>query len=160
MNDISDSTRIQVPLLVEWLLAIIGIAVCLGVAAVIGSQQSPLGPVPGLYLLEFILIALIGATNQFVKASTIELSKPFRWLSSKAITWIIVGILLPFVIFGGFSIGLFLLPSLLAFLLAGIISDWRSIRKFISHVSIAVVSAVIQGSLILLFNFLAFPRLY
>ncbi|MFZ2097890.1 MAG: hypothetical protein WAV05_14755 [Anaerolineales bacterium] len=160
MNDTSNSNIQKISLLAEWLLVIFSVIVCMGVAAVIGSQQSPLWPVPGLYLIEFILISIIGVGNQLVKTSNVAFSKAFPWLSSKAITWIIVGILLPFVIFGGFSIGLFLLPALLAFLLAGIISDWRSTTKIISHIGIAVMSAVIQGSLILIFNIISFPRLY
>jgi hypothetical protein len=160
MSDTSKSTIQQISRLVESLLVIIGVIVCLGVAAVIGSQQSPLWPVPGFYLIEFILISIIGAANQLVMANTFALSKAFRWLSSKVIIWIIIGILLPFVVFGGFSIGLFVLPALLAFLLAGIISDWRSTSKIFVHIGIAVISAVIQGSLIMIFNIMSFPQLY
>jgi energy-converting hydrogenase Eha subunit C len=58
----------------EWLLVIVGIVVCLGVAAVIGSQQSPLWPVPGLYLIEFILITIVGAANQLATTGLL----PFR----------------------------------------------------------------------------------
>jgi hypothetical protein len=160
MNDTSNSTIQKFSLLLERLLVIVGIAICLGVAAVIGSQQPPLWPVPGLYLIEFILITIGGAVNQLVKTGTVTISKSFRWLSSKAIRWIIVGMLLPFVIFGGFSIGLFLLPAMLAFLLAGILSDWRLSTKVIGHIGVAVMSAVIQGALILILNIIAFPRLY
>ncbi len=160
MNDKSNSTFHKIAFLAEWLFVIFGVIVCLGVAALIGSQKSPLWPVPGFYLIEFTLIAIVGAVNQLVMTGTVAYSRTFAWLSLKEIRWIIVGMLLPFVIFGGFSIGLLILPALLAFLIAGIISDWSSNNKVIIHIGIPVISAVIQGSLIIIFNIISFTRLY
>ena len=126
----------------EWVFALFGVAVCLWVSIALASQQyNDLWPTPGLYFVEIILISL-----------AVLASRLFDLMSAKVdsglMSWIAGGLLLAFVILGGFSIGPYLFPAMLAFWLSATISDlhrWLSIPK---HVALGLMAALIQGGII------------
>ena len=110
----------------EWIAALTGALDCLAVAILFSLNQSTPGdpfanlwPVPGLYFLE--LIALAALAIAFVAKEAFPSITP-----SGQIPWISAGILVAFVILGAWSIGPFLLPALLSFLMLGILGDFSS----------------------------------
>lgn len=131
-------------LLLAWVLAIIGAWVCLWVAGAFSAQQldrlDSLWPLPGLYLLEVALVGLAVVISLFLR----------NWNAALVIVpWLAGGILLAFVILGGFSIGPFLLPAMLAFWAVGVIADLGGRRKFAVHLELAMIAALLQGGLML-----------
>ena len=121
---------------------------CLLVAVLFGYQQassSPgsLWPFPGLYLLE---IALAGAAGWVgTVRSEGDPNSAWAWLP-----WIAGGVLLAFVILGGFSIGPYLIPAAAGFTLAGLLFDLRRKALRPTRLGSLLAAAFIQGSIILI----------
>ena len=136
----------------EFILAWLGAIVCVGVAVVFAAQQlDDLWPAPGLYFLEIIFLALGTLLNQVVDVGALN-------QDHSRISWIAGGVLLPFVILGGFSIGPFLFPAMLAYWLSAALGDIRQKRPIPKHLALALVAGVFQAALIgilLLFSRLA-----
>jgi hypothetical protein len=146
MNGIPDSKKNSLLRGVEWTSAVIGAAVCLIVVLVFSSQQaSDLWPLPGLYFIEITLLAIFGAASRILAANQ---TNPIL----RAAPWITAGVLFPFVILGIFSIGLFILPAMLAFFLSGLTADMQRKKGFAGHFSLAVMSALLQGVLMIAVN--------
>ena len=126
----------------EWFFALFGAVVCVGVAIGFASQQShDLWPAPGLYFLEIILLALLALFSRVADVGAVK-------RDYSLITWLAGGALLAFVILGGFSIGPFLLPAMLAFWLAATLGDLRQQRPIPAHLALTLVAAVFQAALI------------
>lgn len=132
---------------VEWTLASIGAAVCIGAASVIwGSQASAilpgqtLWPLPGIYLVEISLLGVVGLVS-------VISNRPSESPSWGAVTWAIAGALLAFVVLGALSIGPLLLPALAAFWIAAILGDIRRGQSIIRHLGFFVIAGVIQAGL-------------
>ncbi|MDH5507265.1 MAG: hypothetical protein OEZ02_08600 [Anaerolineae bacterium] len=105
----------------QLILALFGAMVCIFVAIQFSGAQDQMWPTPGLYLVE---IALLGS---FCLASLAVDTQ-----AARMVPWGISGILLTFVILGGFSVGTPLRPALLAFLAVAVLrsqgtsaSPWR-----------------------------------
>jgi hypothetical protein len=75
-----------------------------------------------------------------------------RW---QALPWIAAGIILPFVILGGFSIGFFLIPALIAFCATGLLVDWQAGGLEARHLGYLLLVAVIQAAVMILAVLLA-----
>lgn len=120
----------------EWLAALI-------VPALFAQSGGADFPFPALY---FIQIALLGV---LVLATVAFRPRPAgRW---GAIPWVAAGILLAFVVLGGFSIGFYLIPALIAFVLVGLLIDLQSGGGVGRHIGLFVVAAVVQASAMLVF---------
>ncbi len=129
----------------EWFFALLGAAICIGAAVEFSSlQPDRLWPTPGLYFVELIMLALV------VLVSRVKDTAP-AGLDYGAVPWIAGGILLAFVILGGFTIGPFLFPAMVAFCLAAIRGDIRQGRSLRRHVGLPLLAAVFQAALIGLF---------
>jgi len=78
-----------------------------------GSTFSSIWPIPALYFFEIAGLAVLALT------AAPHLSSPSKetWLP---FPWIAAGIMTAFVILGAFSIGLFLVPALLSFMLMAV----------------------------------------
>ncbi|HEX7975977.1 MAG TPA: hypothetical protein VF498_16330 [Anaerolineales bacterium] len=155
MSAASSTTRQKVLRLLEWAFAVFGAAVCLAVVDLFALQQlDELWPLPGLYFIEIVLLGLLGVTSRLGDTNPASAA---LW---GAIPWGVGGALLSFVILGGFSIGPFLIPAMLAFWLAGAIADLRQGRSIAGHLGLAVMAALFQGALIfaVLFLFLSPQR--
>jgi len=135
-------TQRSTPIL-AWILAIFGATVCLLVAVGFGAQQADnLWPLPGVYLVEVIVLGL-------AVVASLVLTKGINLAIRAATPWLAGGILLAFVILGGFSIGPYLFPALLAFWLVGVIVDLPRPRKIALHLGLALLLALLQGGIML-----------
>lgn len=132
--------------LAVWLAALVGAAVCVLVPFLF-AQQDGLWPLPGLY---FVQIALVGVFVLLFVAAGWGLQAGRRWLP-----WAAAGILLAFVILGGFSISPFLSPAFVAFALVGILVDWPDGGAMARHAGVLLVATVAQAAVMLLATLIA-----
>jgi hypothetical protein len=138
--------------LVELIAVLVGAAGCMWVAVVFGSLQfNDLWPTPGLFFIEIVSLGLIALFSRL--GDTRTTSRDYG-----AITWIVSGALLAFVLLGILSIGPFLIPSMFAFALAGACGDLRKGRNMPVHIRLAFVAAVAQAGLIAMFLILSSGR--
>lgn len=127
---------------VEWLAALAGAVNCVLVAVVFASSQESLFPLPGLYLGQ---IALVG-----VLVLAFVVVRPRPKTRRPALPWVAAGIMLTFVVLGGFSIGPFLIPAFLAFVVTGVLIDWQTGGAMGRHVGLLFLAAVFQGTVMML----------
>lgn len=139
--------------LLEWILAAGGALSGTAVALLFGIHEarlvqppgggtdfSRLFPLPGIYLVEIIVLSCIGLylvshANQNISAG----KKNARRL------WLVPGVLLAFVILGGFSIGPYLIPALLLFILAGALAIRRTHGGWMIALGLMIIAALLQG---------------
>ena len=123
------------------------------VAVIFGAQQATfpgtawqnLFPFPLLYLIEIIALSYL-AILPLLRAESID-DRP-GWMP--ALIWISAGGLLAFVILGGFSIGFYLIPGMLAFIAAGILADRRQNLSLTGHIGILFLAASSQAAIMLI----------
>lgn len=121
----------------EWVTAVIGAATCLIVPAMF-LQAGGEFPLPALYLLEIAVVGLLVVYFVFIRHQVSE-----RW---GIVPWIAAGIMLAFVILGGFTIGLYLIPALIAFAALGVLIDWEAGGLSIArNLGLLIVAGVAQG---------------
>lgn len=121
----------------EWLASLVGAANCILVPAMFAQSQRPLFPFPGLYFLQIGLIGL--GVLAFVAARP---NVNPRWL---ALPWVAAGLVLAFVVLGGFSIGPFLIPAFLAFVATGVLVDLQTGGPMGRHLGYLLLAAVAQA---------------
>ncbi len=126
----------------EWIAALIGALNCLIVPLSFIQSARSGGLLPALYFIE---IGLAGVLVLFFVARRTQLGA--RWM---AVPWIAAGILLVFVILGAFSIGLFLIPALIAFLAVGVLAGVQAGGIDALHLVYGVAAAVAQTAIMLL----------
>ncbi len=119
-------------------LAVAGAANCVIVPLFFASMQQPLFPLPGLYLLEIALVGLAGLASLLPAASP---ENRWGW-----VPWAAAGVLLAFVILGAWTIGFFLIPAALAFLVAGVLTRSHSPWP---PVAVLLAAALGQAALVL-----------
>lgn len=135
MNEPPDSSPFMRAL--EWLAALIGAANCLAVPILFIRPGSGF-PFPALYLAE---IALIGLLILYYVFARYQLDP--RW---DVIPWVAAGIILAFVILGGFSIGPYLIPALIAFTALGVLIEWETDGlSIVKNLGLLIAAAVAQG---------------
>jgi hypothetical protein len=105
------------------------------------AQQRPLFPLPGLYLIEIIVLAILALTGLLL----IESRSPF-W---RAVPWIAAGVLLSFAILAIFSIGFYIIPAAVAFLLAGFLLNRIEGGLLLKYVGIFLIAAILQATLMI-----------
>ncbi len=104
-------------------IAIIGGINCILVSILffmsqLGNAQSILSlfPLPGLYLLEIAFLGILGFYSAYKNRTPL--------------VWVVCGILLPIIFLGAWTVGLYLIPSLLTFgILAFILSGKKNIKQ-------------------------------
>jgi len=138
---IPDSSSRVAPI-AEKILAIVGVVNCIVVPFLFATNQSELFPLPGLYFIEIALSGVLGLISVVT-----EHYEDWRW---RIVPWIVAGILLAFVLLGGFSIGFFLIPATLAFLAVGFLGDRHRSRRMISHVGHFLIAATVQATIMLI----------
>lgn len=107
------------------------------------AQQRPLFPFPGLYLIEIAVSGILGLTGLLL----VEPYSPF-W---RAVSWPAAGVLLAFVILGGFSIGFYLIPATAAFLLAGFLLNGIKGGPIFKYLGLFLIAAALQATLMIIF---------
>lgn len=128
--------------LLEWLAAIAGAINTLVVPLLFAQPQGRDFPLPGIY---FIQIALSGLLVIIYAAFRPRVSPVWG-----IVPWAAAGIILAFVILGGFSIGPYLVPALIAFLAVGILASMQTGAPVAQRFGIVLVAAVAQGATMLL----------
>jgi hypothetical protein len=131
----------------EWLAALVGAVNCIWAPLVFAQNQGTLFPLPGLYFIE---IALLGILVLMYVAARLGLKG--RW---SALPWAAAGILLAFVIIAGFSIGPYLIPAVVAFVVAGLLGNWQTGESLARHVGVFLVAAVAQGAVMVVLAMVA-----
>lgn len=100
------------------------------------NMQQEMWPLPGLYLAEVALAGLLAA-------SLAADHRPRAILS----IWILSGIMLTFTYLGAFSIGPFLAPAFLLFLIAAMLKSWGD-RQAVGRGLLSLAAAALaQGAL-------------
>ncbi len=128
----------------EIILASFGLAVCIWATVTFALRQvNELWPLPGLYFLEIILFAAAALASRVLDIGAVHSDYGLN-------TWLAGGILVAFVILGGFSIGPYLFPAMLAFWLGGAIGDIRQRRRILKHLSLALLAGILQAGLMLI----------
>ena len=125
----------------EWVAAVVGAATCLVVPAMFVQAGGDF-PLPALYLIE---IAVVGLLVVYFVYARYQLGE--RW---GVVPWLAAGIMLAFVILGGFTIGLYLIPALIAFAALGVLIDWEAGGLSIArNLGLLIVAAVAQGAVMI-----------
>ena len=139
--------KVDIKRLLEWIAAQIGAINCIYVPAAFVQPAQSNFPLPGLYFIE---IALLGLLVLGFVAARPRLGG--RW---DALPWIAAGIMLAFVILGGFSIGFYLIPALIAFTVTGMMIDVETGGSMARHLGLFFVAAVAQGAVMVLLRTIA-----
>ena len=141
-SNVSGSSNKTVLRVLEWLAALAGAITCTIVPLLFARPGGWDFPFPGLYFIE---IALVGVSVLGYVAL-----RPRLYRVWDAIPWSAAGIILAFVILGGFSIGPSLIPTLVAFLAVGILAGMQSGTLAAQRLGILLVAALAQGATMLL----------
>jgi hypothetical protein len=104
-------------------------------------------PLPLIYFIEIFFIGILGV---IAMANIQKQPNPF-WLG---ILWICSGILLAFVILGAWTIGFFLIPAMILFLLVGVTLNNRSQGNIPLHLIYFVAVGIAQSTLVFLFLYI------
>jgi hypothetical protein len=129
---------------IERLLATAALLICLVVDVLVWqqiSQQQPIWPLPGLYLVEVFLFCAAGAYAIYL-ASLNE-----GWIVWLA--WVASGVVLGLALVSAWSIGFLYLPVWAVLLAAGVISARHQKMPGLGLFILHVASAVLEAGLIL-----------
>jgi hypothetical protein len=110
--------------LVRWSFAALSAAIALGGGIGFAAQQASLAsapgesiwPLPGLVLLEWAAFGVVGFMGILLAENPSNLS----WFGA---SWFVIGAFLPLVVLGALSIGPFVLLSLVALLIAALLTS-------------------------------------
>ena len=119
----SQTGNYRVARLLEWIAALVGAVNCVLVPLVFASLS-----LVGLLVLAFVVL---------------RPGLGVRWLARP---WLAAGVMLAFVVLGGFSIGFYLVPALVAFVVVGWLADGQAGGNRGTHFGLLVVAAVIQAA--------------
>lgn len=122
--------------IVEWTLAGIGAALCVGQAA--GSWHSPSScPVPALVLVELAALGLVGLAAVFLAGK----NPSVRWAM---VAWAVIGGLLGLMVITVWSIAPWVLLAAMALGGAAILASTRGGPKALTHLGILTVVAIVN----------------
>lgn len=136
---------------IEWVLIILAGINCTFAVIYFGLINSPSleeivtsqWPLPFLYYLEIIAIVIASV----IAMTTVQINpNPQR----PVVFWICSGILLTFVILGAWTIGFFLLPAMIIYLIVGILTGRKTGSDISRHIIYFVVAGIGQATLVLL----------
>jgi hypothetical protein len=139
--------------LFEWIFSSLGAVNCIVIPILFSYSQiqfsaggfSNIWPLPGIYFIEIISLGIFCVI-------AVAMNKDGKKSFWSVIPWICSGILLAFVILGAWTIGFFLIPAMILFLLVGINTDRRTKGDIALHL-IYFVSAGIAQSIIVFLTF-------
>jgi hypothetical protein len=123
------------------LLALLGAALSLAITArlwqIIASRQE-MWPMPGLYLLEMVALASLGAALAFRDSRT-----------SLYVTWAIVGSMAGFMVLAAWSVGFAYAPVALLQTLAAVLAPRDRTHSSLSSLAVALLAAGVQIAIML-----------
>ena len=135
----------------EWILSIIAALTCI-IAVIMFAFTNTSNFAEGLMsqwpfpLIYFIEISAIGVIS-ILSMGIIQRQGKSEW---SAVFWIFSGMLLSFVILGAWTIGFFLLPAMIIFLLVGIRIDKKTGNDIPRHLIYFVAGGIAQALLVFL----------
>lgn len=152
MNDIQplvDPSRRSKTRRLEWLFSSLTAINCFIVVitfAFINGSISIEGilskwPFPLIYFIEIASLGIIG----LVAVAKLQLNLKSKW---SGIPWICSGVLFAFVILGAWTIGFFLLPAMILFLVTGILVDKRTEGEIPLHLVYFVSAGIAQAAFV------------
>jgi hypothetical protein len=138
----------------EWVLSVLGAINCILIPILFALSQiqvpdgnlSDIWPLPAIYFLEIITLGIMCV---IAVAKNQNPAESF-W---SGIPWICSGILFVFVILGAWTIGFYLIPAMILFLIVGIMGD-RRIKGDIALHLIYFVAGGIAQSILVFFTFI------
>jgi hypothetical protein len=136
--------------LARWIFAALSAMVSLGGGIGFAAQQSAwasapgesIWPLPGLVLLEWAAFGVIG----FMGILLAENPHNLPWLGA---SWFVVGAFLPLVVLGALSIGPYVLLSLVALLIAALLTSWQLKASPLLHFRFLLIGTVANLGLLL-----------
>jgi len=142
--------------IIQWTLGALGAGVALAGALGIGASQvdslgAPIWPMPGLVLLEWSVLGLLGFVGLIAQGS-------WRRTFNLVDTWFVVGALIPLMVIGAFSIGSLVLMTLLAFFVAVLLASAQIEGSWLRYIKTLLIGAVANLALLYLFITLGRPR--
>jgi hypothetical protein len=142
--------------LIQWTLGALGAGIALAGALGIGASQldSPaasIWPMPGLVLLEWAVLGLLGFIGLIAEGSW---KRTFNLVN----TWFVMGALIPLMVIGAFSIGPFVLLSLLAFFVSALLASAQAKVNWLRYFKSLLIGAIANLTLLYLFITLGRPR--
>ena len=126
---------------IERFLAVTSTVVCLGTTAEIWqifSPQQPMWPLPGLYLIEILLLTVAVVVVVVRDAGM-----------GGSMIWGAVGAMLAFAFMAAFSIGLLYAPVIVMLIAVGSLYLRRRKEPFAIHLALGGAAALAQGALML-----------
>lgn len=137
------------------LLAFTGALLAAGGALAFYTSQASLGspvwPLPGLVLLDWAITGLSGFLGVYFSSRQPSAEDWRKW------AWIASGALVPLVVLGALSIGLYVLASLLCLLAATILVTLSKNANWPAHLGLFLLGAVLNLGLLSLFILLGNP---
>lgn len=131
----------------EWVMSILGAMNCILVAVIFmmpnitGAGLTSIWPFPLIYFIEISVLGIVCV----IAVGKLRNNLESRW---SGIPWICSGVLLALVILGAWTIGFFLIPAMILFLIVGILADRRTQGNIALHLIFYVSAGVIQASLV------------
>ncbi|MDH3944910.1 MAG: hypothetical protein OEV06_12520 [Anaerolineae bacterium] len=116
-------------------LSYLGAVVCVTALVLFSNIQEQMWPFPGIYLIEIALIGLSFAALAHIHAKDIIL-----------LLWGLGGALLAFTVLGAMSIGAYIAPAYLFFLLAAGLKSWEDAKTLTYGILIHAGAAILQGA--------------
>lgn len=140
--------------IIQWTLGALGAGIALAGALGIGASQldtpsASIWPMPGLVLLEWAGLGLLGFIGLIAEGS-------WKRTFNLADSWFVVGALIPMMVIGAFSIGPFVLMTLLAFLVAALLASVQAKGNWLRYFKALLIGAI--ANLALLYLFITFGR--
>ncbi len=126
---------------VEWILALSGALICFVVGGDVWqafSLRQPMWPLPGIYLVEMLLLSCAVAVVVIRDAGI-----------GGTVIWAALGAMVAFAILAAWTIGVLYLPAIVLLAANGILFVRRRGERFPIHLALAAAAALAQGALIL-----------
>ena len=141
-------------IIIQWALSALGAGIALVGALGIGASQpnapdASIWPMPGLVLLEWAVLGLLGFVGFIAEAS-------WKRIFNLTVTWYVVGALIPMMVIGAFTIGPLVLMTLLAFLVAALLASAQAKGNWLIYFRTLLIGAI--SNLVLLYLFILLGR--
>jgi hypothetical protein len=126
---------------IERFFAVLAALVCLIITIIIWmsvSAQQPMWVLPGLYLLEMLVVSVVSATSFFIPDPR-----------TIFIAWGAAGTLIAFSILGAFSVGFFYLPIAITFAIISVTRDIHNKHPLAAPLGVFLIAGMAQAALML-----------
>jgi len=133
----------------EWLFSSLAAITCIAAVIAFSFSNNSITiegiisqwPFPVIYFLEIASLGIIG----LVAVAKLQSNLKSNW---SGVPWICSGVLFAFVILGAWTIGFFLLPAMILFLVTGILVDKRTQGEIPLHLVYFVSAGIAQAALV------------